>query len=115
MKQFTPEEEEAYVWARWIFVISCPYGEIVISNSGSPVPFDNMHEAYLFTKQRKAEIEEIEEEIDLVHGMEGLTKIGAQCQPALASTVRIWNAWKRNLSARQAALAELRHGMKEQG
>jgi hypothetical protein len=91
--------EEAYVRERWTFVIHSPNREIVLCNSGSPVPFDNWRAAYLFTKKREEEIADLEVDIEWLEDQNSFEV------PQL----------KRILAREQASLAELKRGMKEQG
>jgi hypothetical protein len=90
----TPAEEEAHVRSSWVDAEVLSSGEIVIDRL-----IYSRHSAFLFTKQREAEIADVEEEIGFLGGPYCL-----EC-PSV----------ERILAREQAVLAELRRGWKEQG
>jgi hypothetical protein len=96
----TPAEELAHVRERWTvdgkklsLRVGDPLGNAVI-----------IHEAYLFTKRREAEIEELKEDAKFLQTFIDTTAKG-KCLQSL-----------RNIMGReQAALAELHRGWRDQG
>ena len=86
----TLAEEQAHVQSKWIDIVAL---EIAWESNNS------WHEAYLFTKQREAEIMDLEEEIGFLGGLYCI-----EC-PSV----------ERILAREQAALAELHRGWRDQG
>lgn len=63
-KQLTPVEEEEYVRSRWNDVMEDHEGWLFLGcHDGDDHSCLNIHEAFLFTEQREAEIADVEEEI----------------------------------------------------
>jgi hypothetical protein len=60
----TPAEEEEYVRSRWNDVMEDYEGWLFLGcHDGNDHSCLNIHEAFLFTEQREAEIADVEEEI----------------------------------------------------
>ena len=104
MPEMTLAEEEAYVRARWVDVC---FG-VMIFFSGKWHSFDDWHSAYLFTVQQETEIADLKEEVRFVDGLLDSWMSPGNDYGGTVSMGRI-------LAREQAALAELRRGMKEQG
>jgi hypothetical protein len=103
VKQLTPVEEEEYVRSRWNDVMEDHEGWLFLGcHDGDDHSCLNIHEAFLFTVQREADIADIQAEI-------------AWLEWPSTKNNSIGDLRERILAREQAVLAELRRGWKEQG
>lgn len=98
-EQLTAQQEYEYVESRWSDYRAMTYGRLDICDMEGEMDY---HAAYLFTKERERQIAEVEEEVALLEAEAALWPNFYKQQAA----------YSRILAREQAALAELKRGMK---
>lgn len=107
--EMTTQAKREYVERFWSRVIVCDgsyrnydRGTVLINWANHRFyDFVDWDAAYVFTKERERKIAEIEEEIAVIS--------------CLKVTVGDWDTWQRILAREQAALQEVRRGMRKEG
>jgi len=108
----TTAEMEQYIRSKWELVSRCDgsyrhyeMGTVLIQDVHNHwFDFDSWQAAYDFTLAREEEIRQVEEEIKFLHELK-----------SFGSWVENHTGWQRILAREQAALADLKRGMKTNG